>query len=317
MGQTALAYAAVVLRVDSGRDELLDRLCSAHARRAWVKFTTRDIADMYGAAAATAAGDGSGVAVVGVAAILKRQEMNRLATRQIASDVSSDLGSLMDKAKEVVAVIERYSAELARKRQEEEAAAAAAGTGGSSSGGGSSVASDGDGLGDLVLSIGITNPVTKGNAGTEYHHQLARQLAGFLTERGLLARFGSMMTLPDLYAVLNRARGTALISPPDLLQACELLRPLRLGMSLRRFESGVAVVQSDAFDAAALELRLTALARQAGWIIAAQAARELGVSVTLAGEHLAESERAGLLCRDDTFEGVRFFLNRFGELAQE
>ena len=42
----------------------------------------------------------------------------------------------------------------------------------------------------------------------------------------------------------KRARGTALISPEDLLDACKLLESLHLGMRLRRFPSGVNVVEA-------------------------------------------------------------------------
>lgn len=42
------------------------------------------------------------------------------------------------------------------------------------------------------------------------------QLADFL--RVPLERAGGMMTLPDVYCLFNRARGTELVSPDDLLQ---------------------------------------------------------------------------------------------------
>ena len=61
--------------------------------------------------------------------------------------------------------------------------------------------------------------------------------------RGVLNRFGGVMTLPDVYAVFNRARGTELISPLDLLTVSGMLGPLALGMSLHTFPSGVAVIQ--------------------------------------------------------------------------
>jgi EAP30/Vps36 family len=73
------------------------------------------------------------------------------------------------------------------------------------------------------------------------HHAAAQQHAH--TNRGVLKRFGGVMTLPDVYAVFNRARGTELISPLDLLTVSGMLGPLSLGMSLHTFPSGVAVIQ--------------------------------------------------------------------------
>lgn len=53
------------------------------------------------------------------------------------------------------------------------------------------------------------------------------------------------MPLPDCYCLFNRARGTELISPDDLLAAAKLL-PQSSGerLAFRQFASGVLVVQS-------------------------------------------------------------------------
>lgn len=53
-----------------------------------------------------------------------------------------------------------------------------------------------------------------------------------------------MIALTDLYCLFNRARGTSLISPEDLHRACLLFEKLNLPVKLRRFDSGVLVVQS-------------------------------------------------------------------------
>ena len=44
------------------------------------------------------------------------------------------------------------------------------------------------------------------------------QLADFLVQRVDAA--GGCMALPDVYCLFNRARGTELVSPDDLLQVC-------------------------------------------------------------------------------------------------
>ena len=45
------------------------------------------------------------------------------------------------------------------------------------------------------------------------------QLADFL--RPVIERAGGMMPLPDVYCLFNRARGTELVSPDDLLAAAQ------------------------------------------------------------------------------------------------
>ena len=56
------------------------------------------------------------------------------------------------------------------------------------------------------------------------------------------------MTLADVYCLFNRARGTELISPDDLLQAVSLFGSTGAPMHLRTFSSGVLVVQSNSHD---------------------------------------------------------------------
>jgi len=54
-----------------------------------------------------------------------------------------------------------------------------------------------------------------------------------------------MMSLADVYCRVNRARGLELLSPEDLLHACEQLSgPIRL----RSFPSGARVLQLESHD---------------------------------------------------------------------
>lgn len=306
-----------------GRDEFFGQLESALSREAWVKETAAQIvgrraSDGYGGTTSTA----------GIAGILRRQEANRKATAEIATEAFSDLKSLIDKAKEVVAVVERYSAGLQEKQEAQAAGASSA----APSGQGDSEDStrETEDLSNILQDIGIASPVTKTSAGTRYHQQLARQLADFLSSppggragaRTLLDRFGGMITLPDVFSIFNRARGTELVSPADLLTTARLLGPTRLGMSLRRFASGVLVIQADAHSDRAVGERLAKAAGDGGgrWgqgLVATQVARDLRVSVTLALEHLRTAETAGLLCRDENVEGTRFYVNPFDEFVKQ
>lgn len=322
-----------------GRDEFFTHLESALARKAWIKETA---AGVMGKRASVGRGGGEvgggSTSSAGIAGILRRQEANRQATTEIATEAFSDLKSLIDKAKEVVAVVERYSAALQDKQAATEASAASSSGGGTGAGaGGAAEGKDADreaeDLSNILLDIGIASPVTKLTAGTRYHQQLARQLADFLSSppggragaRTLLDRFGGMITLPDVFSVFNRARGTELVSPADLLATAQLLGPTRLGMSLRRFASGVLVIQSDSHSDTAVGERLVKAAAAgegegSGWgdgIVATQVARDLRVSVTLAVEHLGTAEIAGLLCRDDGVEGTRFFVNHFDKFVKQ
>ncbi|CAN0051894.1 unnamed protein product [Scytosiphon promiscuus] len=327
-GQVDGDQPAVMLSV-KGRDDFFSNMESAMSRKAWVKETAAEVMGRH-AAAFEAGGQGGGsgggsrASTAGVAGILRRQEANRKATAEIATEAFSDLKSLIDKAKEVVAVVERYSAALQDKQS-----AAAEGAGDASE-----PMRETENLSSIIQDIGIASPVTKTSAGTRYHQQLARQLADFLSSppgkrqgaRTLLDMFGGMMTLPDVFSVFNRARGTALVSPADLLTTAQLLGPTRLGMSLRRFASGVLVIQADSHSDKAVGEKLVKAATEgsgeegAEWgrgLVATQVARDLRVSVTLAVEHLRTAEAAGLLCRDESVEGTRFYANPFERFVEK
>jgi ESCRT-II complex subunit VPS36 len=152
-----------------------------------------------------------------------------------------------------------------------------------------------------------------------YHKQLARQLVDFLRHNNKLIKAGGMMTLTDVYCLFNRARATNMISPEDLLKAAELMKEINLGMYKKSFSSGVMVIQADKFDDSIMgrklsELALTSMNQQEsspGRITVLDVCRALNTSALLANEQLLTAEQVGLLCRDSTIEGVRFFPNLF------
>jgi ESCRT-II complex subunit VPS36 len=53
---------------------------------------------------------------------------------------------------------------------------------------------------------------------------------------------GGMMTLTEAYCRVNRGRGLELLSPEDMLKACELMSSLSLPTVLKVFDSGVKVL---------------------------------------------------------------------------
>ena len=135
------------------------------------------------------------------------------------------------------------------------------------------------------------------------------------------------MSLIDLWAVFNRSRnGVELVSPTDFQKAAELWEKLKLPVRLRRFKSGLLVVQrfdwSDEKSVGQLqkwfhELRSEPPRDDVPWnwhiygrgVTAQEAAQRFGWSVGVATEELEMAEDRGILCREDGIEGVRFWSN--------
>ena len=74
-------------------------------------------------------------------------------------------------------------------------------------------------------------------AGKNYFVELAREVEKFAF--GVLEKFGGVLALVDVYCMYNRARGTDLISPEDLIIACEKLNMISDKIILRTFASGL------------------------------------------------------------------------------
>ncbi|KAL3903297.1 MAG: hypothetical protein SGARI_005440, partial [Bacillariaceae sp.] len=127
---------------------------------------------------------------------------------------------------------------------------------------------------------------------------------------------GGIMSLTDIYCLFNRARGTNLISPEDMRQACSKLGGLNVGLSQRVFPSGVIVIQLDRL-ALGSDGGNSSDATMGGTIVrmcpttAMEASHALKLSPLLAMEQLEEAERLGLICRDVTLETTRFYPNKF------
>jgi len=247
----------------------------------------------------------------GVGGLIRKQERDLQAADALVGQATTDLKALMQRAKEVVHIVKKYSAYT----EERSAARGGGDHSGASSDAGESVMSENE-MENILQSIGMISPVTKQSAGRLFHQQLARELADVLSSEDRLQRIGGMITLTDLYCLCNLARGTELISPDDLLQAAKLMEQLHLKMRLRRFDSGVLMIQSTSLDEETLCKHLAemsvqdAVFRREG-ILASDLAHRMSLSIFVAKEHLLMAEQRGVLCRDDSIRGVAFFPNQF------
>lgn len=232
-----------------------------------------------------------------------------------------DIDSFLREATELIKVIQKYSATIERERSAT-----------SSGGRVDKTGKDTEKLVGMMENMGMTSALSEKQSGSVYHKQLARQLVDFLRHNDKLTKAGGMMTLTDVYCLFNRARGTNMVSPEDLLKALDLMKELNLGISKRSFKSGVVVIQDDEFDDEIMAKKLAELSSSSmnppsqsgidnqfteltgssiGGITVMDVCRSLKTSALLANEQLLSAEQMGWLCRDSTIEGVRFFPNLF------
>lgn len=225
------------------------------------------------------------------------------------------IDAFMREATPLLKVIQKYTSTIERERR-----AAALST--NMQGNASKQHNDTEKLVAMLENMGLTSALSEKQSGSMYHKQLARQIVDFLRRNERLNKAGGMMTLTDVYCLFNRARGTNMISPDDLLKALDLMKDLGLGMSRRSFKSGVVVIQDDAFDDGVMAKKLANLASSSmkqqtdvGGITVIDVSKTLKIPALLANEQLQSAEQMGWLCRDSTIEGIRYFPNLFQHKA--
>ncbi|KAK4544102.1 hypothetical protein LTR36_004600 [Oleoguttula mirabilis] len=260
--------------------------------------------------------------VVGIAGLERRGAELRQNNQVVIGSAFEDLEALMTSAKEVIAMAEQF----------------AKANGGGDTAEARSIISDSA----SALGLATTKDMLGSGSASEtlYITELSRNLAEFLTDdrRGVLRREGGIMSLVDLWAVFNRTRnGIELISPLDFEKAAVKWDDLRLPIRLRRFKSGLLVVQERSRTDEKTIASLLSWFREPQYVFppveddllgqtfgrgvtAQQTAERFGWSVGVATEELEMAEETGALCRDQCLDGIRFwdnhFVHTFGEPKQ-
>lgn len=246
---------------------------------------------------------------VGIAGLEQRGIELRKNNELVIGSAFEDLEALMASAKEIVALAESFSRQT--------------GTGTSSEANAL--------LAESATQLGLVT--TKDIAGSSneslYLSELSRNLAEFLTDdaRAVLRKAGGIVSLVDLWAIFNRARGgVELVSPMDFEKAARLWEELKLPVRLRTFKSGVMVVQGkDRTDETTIKSLLGWMQdlhsippdKEVPWdwrefgrgVTARDAAERFGWSIGVAEEELEMAEERGVLCREEGIEGLKFWEN--------
>jgi ESCRT-II complex subunit VPS36 len=252
----------------------------------------------------------------GVAGIIRRQERSMQSVDSLTKSALTDLDALMNRAKEAIAVVQRYAVIASNSEGEkyDDASSSSSSSFRDNMSETSSQRQEKNEMETIMQNIGMVSPVTKFSAGRQYHQQLARQIADLLLQQNRLQRLGGMITLTDLYCLFNRARGTELVSPDDLHTAARMMRHLSLGLHLLVFPSGVKVLMSDSYNEEEVASKLAGFLRDDTHLLesglqASDVAIRMNVSMVVAKEMLLTAERIGVLCRDEGIHGLFFFPN--------
>ena len=259
-------------------------------------------------------GDKFSTSNAGISGIMRRQRLEGEEQDRAMDEAFTDLEKLMQHAKEMVDLAGRLRTEMM------------------SAGGGDEAMSESDNeqLSEWLLQMGMAMPVTrKGTrSAAQFHRELAREIADCVATPLKTSR-GRMLTMADVYCIVNRARGTELVSPDDVVTAAALWPLLGIPLATRTLkQSGALVVVQrlgTAGGASALEkqeedealsrlLALPQLGQYAGKGLTIDAvAAALDLAVLMATEYVGIAEDAGHLCRCDQDDDglVHYYRNFF------
>lgn len=169
-----------------------------------------------------------------------------------------------------------------------------------------------------LLELGIEQQIDVGlsskssySSNSQYYEDLARQISSII--RPLMEKNKQeQYTLSDVYCCFNRARGMNLVSPDDILNACNQMQNVpELQLKLIKFPSGLYVIQKQSCDNEDLLNKTVELVSKAECLTPLQFSARLSIPVQLARQRLYEAESVGKLCRDESIEGLRFYPNKF------
>ncbi|USP77422.1 Vacuolar protein-sorting-associated protein 36 [Curvularia clavata] len=308
-----------------------ERLKNALVQRKWLlqsappipkpRPTSGAFEDGHTAQSETSSAEVERPRVVGIAGLERRGLEQRQNNEAMIGSAFEDLEALMTSAKEIIALAEQFASQ--------------ANLGTNSSSEANALASQSA----SALGLVTTKDMLGSGSGSEslYVSELSRNLAEWLTDdtNGILRKEGGIMTLVDLWAVFNRARGgVELVSPSDFEKAARMWDTLKLPVRLRKFKSGLLVVQgrdrTDEKTIASLLAWLKTLhqeppSTEVTWdwqtfgrgVTAQETAERFGWSVGVATEELEMAEEAGALCREQGIDGFRFWENWLVKMPEE
>ncbi|KAK9459742.1 EAP30/Vps36 family-domain-containing protein [Lipomyces oligophaga] len=297
-------YVKLSFRV-GGDKEFFEKLRSVVTEKTWLKNMARakqeSSVTIIGKQSSEPESKPSAMPSYGIHGLQQINEDERQKNKNLMTSLN-DLQSLMTKAKGLAALAESLASRLATSPGVPDEARNA--------------------LRESSNALSLSSPiVTREMAGSGndvlYYAELARQLAEYL-QSGILKNEGGIITLFDLFAIYNKARGISLISPKDLQNACNMFERLKLPFRTRQFKSGLLVIEeASRNDDLATQLLVeyirdsqTRHGEEDG-VTPEEISQKLGWNVSVCVEEIENAQEQGLLVSDAIVSGTRYFTNMF------
>ena len=127
----------------------------------------------------------------------------------------------------------------------------------------------------------------------------------------MFKNFGGVVALLDLYYFYNKKRQFNLLSPEEMLKACELFPRMNLNAKVVRYPNNIILIESTTFDAQAdFEKNYAKYFQdyETGQT-ADEIARRKGLPVSIVEIKLKQACKNGRLAMADRIEGIKYYKN--------
>lgn len=114
----------------------------------------------------------------------------------------------------------------------------------------SSGQNDGDNpeVNKILKDMGFVSVISKDESGQNFFRDLAKDLYQ-VCQNTLFKNFGGMVSLLDLFYFYNKKRQLNLLSPQEVLKACELFPQLGFQAKITKYSNNIVMIESTSFDA--------------------------------------------------------------------
>ena len=161
----------------------------------------------------------------------------------------------------------------------------------------------------ICLAIGIQDPVSKKSGGSQFAKDLAKEFATSMN--GWMAKAGvSILAIPEAYAAYNRLRGNDLISPNDLREAVQIIERGGFDIRVETIANLQVIVKKEASFDAVVKSLLDGM-KDDSYITPMMIQTKSGLPNTIAKSYLLRAEQQGILARDESLAGLRYYKNIF------
>ena len=162
----------------------------------------------------------------------------------------------------------------------------------------------------ILKDIGFVSVISKDEAGRDYYRQLAGDLYQ-ICQSSLFKTYGGMVSLLDVFYFYNKKRQMQLISPEELLKACEQFEKFGCNAKLVSYPNNIRMIESTFFDPEKdfNEHFKRYFSEFKQGYTAEQVARKRGLPLVIVDIKLKKAVRKGWLAIDDRIQGVKYYKN--------